>query len=137
MGRNTWFSIPIKHRPLKNRINLVVSKLGVSSLDQALLICPKDKRIFVIGGSMLYQEAIKHKDLRYIYVSKLNKEYECDVYFPKIDIPKVHQSEDINDFTINVYTTMQFDNTKLIVLLTIFKYLKSFELSGAIVDYVN
>ncbi|CAA7265820.1 unnamed protein product [Cyclocybe aegerita] len=78
MGRNTWESIPKKHRPLAKRVNIVVSRnkeydLGSEapsvvlkdSLDSALsLLEPSDPdatrlhRGFVIGGATLYTESL-------------------------------------------------------------------------------
>ncbi|PWN29927.1 hypothetical protein BDZ90DRAFT_1057 [Jaminaea rosea] len=83
MGRNTWESIPPKFRPLKGRVNYVVSRtagdkkreeeLGieegkgsycVASLQAALEhVQSKDiadaGRVFLIGGAQLYAQAMK------------------------------------------------------------------------------
>ncbi|KAM4051313.1 dihydrofolate reductase isoform 2-T2 [Anomaloglossus baeobatrachus] len=71
MGRKTWFSIPEKNRPLKERINIVLSKELAEppkgahhlsrSLDEALELLDtpelKDRvdLIWIIGGSSLYK----------------------------------------------------------------------------------
>jgi dihydrofolate reductase len=96
MGRNTWESIPENRRPFKKRLNLVLTinenykvPKGVvlaKSLDSALDIL-NDKNlnlenIFVIGGAKLYAEAITKCEK--IYLTKINKEFDCDVFFPQI-----------------------------------------------------
>ena len=67
MGRATYESIPRKHRPLKNRINIVLTKnntlndepgiIIAESIDVAIgitqTIKQKFEHIFVIGGSLL------------------------------------------------------------------------------------
>ncbi|KAL7988932.1 hypothetical protein Chor_007851 [Crotalus horridus] len=71
MGRKTWFSIPEKNRPLKNRINVVLSKelkdvpegahYLAKSLEEALdhLETPEMKRkvdkVWIVGGSSVYK----------------------------------------------------------------------------------
>ena len=69
MGRKTWESLP--HRPLKNRINIVLSRNQMenlpentycfNSLEKALSYENNDKKIFVIGGSEIYKQASKLK----------------------------------------------------------------------------
>ena len=97
MGKNTYLSLPNKY--LKDRINIVISSsfsleninnkniIIKSSLDEALEYCflnYKLKKIFVIGGSILYKEALQHKNLKSIYWNVLLKErnYDCDTFFP-------------------------------------------------------
>lgn len=46
------------------------------------------ENIFVIGGSMLYQEAICHKDCNEILINEIDCETECDVFFPEINNDK-------------------------------------------------
>lgn len=103
MGRNSWESIPPKFRPLKNRINIVVSKNQnltltgnainatptsvVSGLDEALVFLAREygesiHRIFVIGGSQLYQSALEHCETHRILLTSINREFDCDVSFP-------------------------------------------------------
>ena len=96
MGRKTFESI---NNILPNRINIVISSLNTEitennsllfckSLHDALTICNnlndthQIHSIFVIGGGLLYNEAIHHPLLRYIYFSSINYSYNCDVYFP-------------------------------------------------------
>lgn len=96
MGRKTWESIGSK--PLKNRINIIVSNtltddtrifdiptFIVKSLNDAYMKIKENNRIdkvFLIGGGQLYREAIY--DYRYtkIYLTMIANNYECDVFFP-------------------------------------------------------
>ena len=58
-----------------------------SSLDEALEYCffnCKLKKIFVIGGAMLYKEALQHPNLKSIYWNVIleKSNYDCDTFFP-------------------------------------------------------
>ena len=91
MGRNTYFSLPVKK--LSNRLNIVITSnkeliteqyvLCFSSLDDALDFCTDYDNIFVIGGSKLYEEALNHSKLDKIYWNIIhNSERECNIKFP-------------------------------------------------------
>ena len=68
MGWNTWESIPKNVRPLKNRINIILTQnhcvketddvLTMSSLDMALEWCNINDigKVFIIGGQSIYAE---------------------------------------------------------------------------------
>ncbi|KAG9314340.1 dihydrofolate reductase-like domain-containing protein [Chiua virens] len=108
MGRKTWESIPHKFRPLKKRINVVLSTNDgynlcsgpsdlarlCSDLQSAVGIIGSQNnvdRLFVIGGSSLYQEALAQHSNRpslqadLILMTRLyNSELECDVFFPDV-----------------------------------------------------
>lgn len=95
MGRITWESIPKKYRPLRHRINIVISSKTVEgcdhicqNLDQALE-CVKQmvdvEDIYVIGGEMLYKECIKREGCKRLYITRIAKDFECDRFFPEID----------------------------------------------------
>jgi dihydrofolate reductase len=43
------------------------------------------ENIFVIGGSILYHEAINHKDCKELLINEIDIETECDVFFPEIN----------------------------------------------------
>ena len=132
MGKNTWYSLPKKHRPLKNRKNIVLSqelgavRAGVwdcdgrarsstelkdkkydifNNLDKALNYCKSYKydKTFVIGGGQLYKEAIEHKNIKFIYQTEINKNYNCDVFFPEIQNEKFYllKSNQVNDIDKN------------------------------------
>ncbi|KAG8856334.1 dihydrofolate reductase [Tulasnella sp. 330] len=106
MGRKTWESIPRKFRPLKNRVNIIVSRqaeydLGTSSptdltytqtslgtaLDSLKSQLPADTqlhRTFIIGGASLYGESLKSSATDRVLLTRiLSPAYEeCDVFFP-------------------------------------------------------
>ncbi|KAG4303548.1 hypothetical protein PCANB_000204 [Pneumocystis canis] len=101
MGRKTWESLPIQSRPLKGRINVVISRQempefghGVHharSLDDALELLSRIydsgssiqvNRIFVIGGAQLYKAAMEYPGLNRILATVIYKEIDCDVFFP-------------------------------------------------------
>nr|4IXF_X Chain X, Dihydrofolate reductase [Pneumocystis carinii] len=101
MGRKTWESIPLQNRPLKGRINVVITRnesldLGngihsAKSLDHALELLYRTygsessvqiNRIFVIGGAQLYKAAMDHPKLDRIMATIIYKDIHCDVFFP-------------------------------------------------------
>ncbi|GAB0134762.1 hypothetical protein EsDP_00003119 [Epichloe bromicola] len=98
MGRKTWDSIPPRFRPLRDRLNIVVSRsppprdtsagpsepVRVTSLDQALA-CARDhplvSRVFVMGGGQVYGEALGRAEARRVLLTSIEGEYECDTFF--------------------------------------------------------
>lgn len=101
MGRKTLESFPGK-KPLKNRVNIVLTNhmdykvddaIVCHSVTDAVAIANKQrKKIFVIGGSMIYKELLPYCDE--IYVTKVDAEAEADSYFPNLDeLPEWKLSE--------------------------------------------
>ena len=101
MGRKTWESLPEKHRPLKNRLNIVLSRradfalpAGVQLFDsidsalQNLSTNPQIDSVFLIGGAALFTEAIHHPACTKIFLTQIEQSFECDTFFPKIDPQK-------------------------------------------------
>ena len=100
MGRKTWESIPSRIRPLKNRINIVLTRQDKSKIseDENVLVCDslenalevvdgmneKIETCWVIGGSSVYEEAMKNPKMERIYITNIMKDYECDTFFPSI-----------------------------------------------------
>jgi len=111
MGRKTWASIPAKFRPLKGRINLVLSSssdesalrvaegipaevLVSSSLAgamSALSSVPDLASIFVIGGASAFSEALSGITgiiCDTVYLTRVLVEKSCDVFIPPLDDSK-------------------------------------------------
>lgn len=99
MGRKCWAEIK---KPLKNRLNIVLSRnkdfiiensevKQCKSLSESLdFIKTLDniERIFILGGTELYKEALDHPQCKKIYYTRIFKQFECDTFFPKIDESK-------------------------------------------------
>ncbi len=98
MGRKTWDSLPPKFRPLPGRLNIVLTRqanfdLGAGdckiarSLDEALSLCDGEdlSDVFVIGGAELYSAALAHVLLKRVYLTEIQADFDCDVFFPKYD----------------------------------------------------
>jgi len=94
MGKTTWISIPEKHRPLKNRKNVVLTRdnehgaSGVtfcSNMDEALSKADENvENIFIMGGASVYKQSVEKGIADGIYLTRIHKEYECDTWFPEI-----------------------------------------------------
>ncbi|KAF5016022.1 hypothetical protein F66182_12428 [Fusarium sp. NRRL 66182] len=105
MGRKTWDSIPTRFRPLKDRLNIVITRsapstpppspevsepVRVQSLEQALRYARTRNdvaRIFVIGGAQIYDAALKMPEARRVLLTSIERDFDCDVFFP-VDLPK-------------------------------------------------
>jgi dihydrofolate reductase/thymidylate synthase len=100
MGRKTWDSIPEKFRPLSGRTNVVLTRAALeqdyvspypeevivaSSVHQAveqLAALEHVGETFVIGGQSAYEEAIKMPSCQRIFLTRVGKDIDCDVFFP-------------------------------------------------------
>uniref|UniRef100_A0A6G1SP19 dihydrofolate reductase n=2 Tax=Aceria tosichella TaxID=561515 RepID=A0A6G1SP19_9ACAR len=129
MGRKTWSSIPPKYRPLHDRTNVVLSRTVSTiedreSVDHIFSSLPdalegvsqlRNKgQVWVVGGQSIYEEALRLPQCKRIYLTRIDKEYKCDTFFPEIDestykltddpeVPKEEQEEDGIKYKMYVY----------------------------------
>ena len=92
MGDRTYDSLP--ERPLRGRENVVITfnkeykapgaKIFYSFEDA--LKAYAGKKIFICGGATVYRIALAVADM--LELTRINKEYEGDTYFPEIDYNK-------------------------------------------------
>lgn len=123
MGRTTWESLPDQHRPLKDRVNIIMTRTltpslqaaegpnvrVVQSLDDALKVAEEPEEIFVIGGAQIYAEAINHPACKRIYLTEIDAIFpECDAFFPKFDKNIFHVTKAGESITENGLT-MRFN----------------------------
>lgn len=94
MGRKTWESKEVGGKPLARRLNIVVSRRtfevpdGVvlaHSLDEALVVPADVETTFVVGGAGLFVDALAHPALRYVYLTRVEGRFGCDVVMPDLD----------------------------------------------------
>ena len=108
MGRRTWDSVPAKFRPLKNRLNIVLSsKLDareISNIPDTVVVCknlehaihhlsspdvvPTLGKVWILGGSSVYNESMAHPLCEEIYLSCIDHSFECDVFWKGVDESK-------------------------------------------------
>jgi dihydrofolate reductase / thymidylate synthase len=99
MGRKTWESLPAKFRPLPQRHNIVLTRNAAfresaavphdvtiaTSLNEAMdAIAAKGDaidKVFVIGGSAVYEEALSHPACTTVHLTVVKGTFECDAFF--------------------------------------------------------
>lgn len=114
MGRLTFESLK---GPLPGRQNIVISRNpeyrregtdNVESLEQALKIAQDAEKVFILGGSQIFQEALLLADN--IILSVLDREVKGDVYFPEFSDEDFQQTgherheEGSEPFTVYYYS---------------------------------
>merc|ERR1712025_105528 len=110
MGRKTWESLPNRVRPLKGRLNMVLTRQSPEDLDVGddvivansfkaavdMLDNLKEevKTCWVIGGSAIYEVALQSDRLERIFLTEINEEHNCDAYFPQLNSDNWIEVED-------------------------------------------
>jgi len=94
MGRKTLQSLP-GGIPLKNRINMVLTKSNLQNLKGAI-VCESlgslfkqfknydSNDIFIIGGEQIYNLLLPF--CKYAYITKIGKAYFADKFLPNLDL---------------------------------------------------
>ncbi|XP_028061163.1 bifunctional dihydrofolate reductase-thymidylate synthase-like isoform X2 [Camellia sinensis] len=104
MGRKTWESIPLEHRPLPGRLNVVLTRSGsfdiataenvviCGSIGSALELlaaspyCLSIEKVFVIGGGQILREALNAPGCDAIHITEIETNIECDTFIPAVDM---------------------------------------------------
>lgn len=110
MGRKTWESIPAQNRPLKRRVNVIVSNSipaykpslehivsgGISYLEKAVIVVKSFteilqwavqpeiihlfEKVVVVGGVQLFDESFFHPWFDTLHLTQVHDDFECDTY---------------------------------------------------------
>jgi dihydrofolate reductase len=108
MGRKNFDSLPPKFKPLKDRLNIVVTRQkevlkdfdvrAVGSINEAFEQAPRSEEVFVIGGAEIFQQTLDRADR--LYLTEIDAVVDGDVYFPEYDksrwkeVSRVHHPAD-------------------------------------------
>lgn len=93
LGRKTLETFP-QGLPLKNRTNIILSRdtkyqvkdaVIVHSIEELLEELKKynEEDIYIIGGESIYRQMLPY--CKVAHVTKIDREYEADTYFPNLD----------------------------------------------------
>lgn len=139
MGRKTWESLPASCRPLKGRINVVLTRNTSKEFKNEIQSnadtyvyhdfndCVQDlyikkseinvynfkiNKVFVIGGESIYREALNSKHCNRIIATEVYKKYECDAFFPEFSVTNPLKLEEANssDFVISNVSKFMNEN---------------------------
>lgn len=91
MGRKTFESLP--KGPLPNRKNVILTTMpeagfvncfACESMGAALDICEKEDEIFILGGALVYRQALRIADK--MYITSVHGEFkDADTFFPVVN----------------------------------------------------
>ncbi|XGW19442.1 hypothetical protein V3C99_003357 [Haemonchus contortus] len=109
MGRKCWESIPKKFRPLKDRLNVVITRTLPESRDDNLIISnnfdeivkelidgplsEKIEKIWNIGGGEIYKMALEKDYVNELIVTKVHKDCDADVFLSGVDWDRFQEDE--------------------------------------------
>jgi dihydrofolate reductase len=92
MGRRTYESLPNEKRPLRNRINIVLTTnrecvapgcILAHSVDEALAAAGDAAEVMVIGGATVFRLFLPLADR--IYLTSIQRPFDGDTFFPECD----------------------------------------------------
>ena len=119
MGRKTWESIPLKFRPLPQRINVVLTRqkdyfaaqdvIVADGFDSALerLQGVDYGYLFVIGGQQIFEAVLREEKCKKLYLTEVDAVFDCDTFFPpfKDQFRKTARSQRMAEGEIGFYFT--------------------------------
>ena len=109
MGRSTWESLPSKVKPLKDRVNVILTRDKESFVDslpesykdnpnirifddiESMLVeldsDPEIRETIIIGGATIYKQCLESykESLKYIVYTRINSTFDCDTFVDQID----------------------------------------------------
>ncbi|XP_068459478.1 zgc:153031 [Clinocottus analis] len=100
-GKLCWYSVPKLDFPLPNVLHAVLSTTMKTVPDHANFLC-RDldsaarlaaqppladliETIWIVGGTQVYEDALKHPWCDLVYLTDVMADFDCDVFFPEFD----------------------------------------------------
>jgi dihydrofolate reductase len=94
MGRVTYETIPAKFRPLKDRLNVVVTRDAHYEVPPGVLVCLSieeairqaalhDPTVYIAGGGTIYEQALDQADA--LEITEVHQRFGGNIFFPTID----------------------------------------------------
>jgi len=95
-GRKNYESIPVKYRPLKGRVNLVVTRHAAYDAPGAVVVpsitaalerarAAGETEAFLIGGGEIYRAAFAQGLVQRLYLTQVHAQVPGDTHFPEVD----------------------------------------------------
>ena len=92
MGRRNFESIPHKFRPLRSRVNIIVTRnkdytakdcIIVNSIESAIDYSKSNKEdeVFIIGGGEIYKQSMQKNLVDKIYLTRVHADFDGDTFF--------------------------------------------------------
>ena len=117
MGSSTFYTLPSHPKPLPNRYNIIVTRNddlikidtftvpdvtfeSMEFVEEYIKNNRNDKDIYIMGGSTIYNYFVKRCDK--IYLTIIEKNYECDTFFPYIP----------NNYEIDTVSESKYDDNE-------------------------
>ncbi|CAF0787235.1 unnamed protein product [Rotaria sp. Silwood1] len=109
VGRKTYETFP---KPLPNRLNIVVtSNRALPNTNYPNVTCVKTfndalkcanensniENIFIIGGVLIYEEAMKTNLVKRIFVTRVKGDFQCTAVWSSFDVSNFKRIESIPD----------------------------------------
>ncbi len=124
LGRKTLQTFP-QGQPLKNRTNIILSgdpnyevkdAVVVHSVEELLEELKKYDTgdVYIIGGESVYRQMLPYCDTA--HVTKIDREYEADTYFPNLDRDpewEITADSDEQTYFDIAYTFCRYERKKL------------------------
>jgi dihydrofolate reductase len=97
MGRKTWISAEMNGQPLPKRLNIVITRTAAFAVPAGVIVAtsleaslhaakgPNIENVFVIGGAEVLREAFMHRDLRFVYLTRVLAHFQTEVQIPSLD----------------------------------------------------
>lgn len=126
-GRKNFESIPHKYRPLKDRVNVVVTRKKdyeapgatvVHDIRAALQVAEDagEEECFVIGGGEIYALALREGLLDRMYLTHVHASFEADTFYPEFDASEwrktVLSEHVIDERHPYAFTIVQYDRKR-------------------------
>jgi len=117
MGRRTFESLPNGALPKRKNVVLtsvpeaiVENVFACSSLEEAISLCNKEEEIFLIGGALVYKQALPMTDT--LYFTRVHHVFEdADTFFPEINYDEwieiakeKHHADEKHAYPYTIYT---------------------------------
>ena len=136
MGRKTFESLPVA--PLPNRKNVVLTTMpeagfvncfACESMGAALDLCEKEDEIFIIGGALVYRQALRIADK--MYITRIHHEFpDATSFFPVVNWDLWEETEREDHFvTFKMECKNRYLLRKISVLTSEKRYKALFQLN--------